>query len=100
MVVRYDLFLSEMRVLPVSASTTTNYGNGVAMSSNLSGDGTDNGTNQASKDIVRSSRSGLVDGSAALDGTAVAAAVDDWFGHRGGGEGSGNEESNFGEHRK
>ena len=93
-----NFFQKDETIPPVSTSATANYGNGVALSSNLGGDGADDGTNQATEDVAGSSRSSFVYRSAALDGTAAAATVDG--GRRRGGEGSSNKESDFGEHRK
>jgi hypothetical protein len=86
--------------IPVSASTDANCGNGVALNTDLGRDGADDGTHKASEDVVRSGGSRRVEGSAALDRAAIAATVDDRGSQRRGGEGSGDEDSNFGKHRE
>jgi len=65
----------------------------------LGSNGAKDGTNKASEDVVGFDGSGLVYRSTALNGTAIAATIDG-AGHRRGGEGGGDEESNFGEHRE
>jgi hypothetical protein len=68
------------------------------LSTDLTRDIVEDDPNETSEDLVGSSRSRCMEGSTALDGATVAAAVGDRGGNRRGGEGGGDEEGDFGEH--
>jgi hypothetical protein len=84
--------------IPVSACAKANDGDRVALNAHLGSDGLDDKANEASDDVVGSGGSRFVEGLAALDGAAVAAASDSGGSNCGGSQGSSDEEGDFGEH--
>jgi hypothetical protein len=84
--------------IPVSACAKANAGDRHALNAHLGSDSLDDKANEASDDVVRSGSPRFMEGLAALDGAAVAAASDSGGSDCGGSQGSSDEEGNFGEH--
>ena len=81
---------------PVSASSSTDSGNRAAVQTDLGGHITESDADEA-KDTGDRTRGGLIERVAALDGSSVAR-VGDGPSNSGGSKGSGDEDSELGEH--